>query len=497
MEDRNKVYTDEKNRIIDFSQFSYTAPESGIYEGDLRYFAVNSDWYPIVIGWIDHLAQIYAWGDAEDERHHGIQQILIFEQGVDMPVIDCGDIEDCIENSPTIIDIINGGGLGYNPESPTTPISEGSQHPIAEEPIIVPEDCGDDDKDKLWGAISSFVDFCHDTNLDLFQKISQAASIPDLMAIAIEAIPLIGAFPADEGLEVVNWFLNNLGVGYQAEVTTIALYELKCELFCESVANDCEFTIEIAMNFFLTNAGIPSISLNSNFVEIATALVDLTALSGIEWFSAISFLQLSVASLGETFVNQKGLNFYLKSAQAGALSGDSGWTVWCDECNEPPDGTWLLVLDFANDYVKNPGEFVIRDAFTLLKDVSKTGSPQLTQQYQVGVNFTRDENGEQIRKKIVFANSPELANIAYWGITKDSGTTARLNYDSVVEQGAVSLPLSTTAFSSTFSLAATPGTFEPITQIEFHWTMLLNSQLGGSKLKYLRITGQGALPVFA
>lgn len=497
MEDRNKVYTDEKYRIIDFSQFSYTAPESGIYDGELRYFAVNADWYPIVIGWIDHLAEIYAWKNAEDERYHGIQQILIFEQGVDMPIIDCGEIEDCIENSPTIINIINGGASGYNPENADKPIEEGQNYPIAEQPVVTPVDCGDDDKNKLWGAISSFIDFVDEKNKDLFQQIAVVSSAGDLVSILVGAIPIFETLPFDELPALGAWMLNNLQTGYLANVTVESLYELKCELFCEAVANDCEFTLEVAIDYFAAQSTLDLTTL-STIASISPVLAAAVSLTGMAWFHAISFLQMSVASLGEEFVGQRGLTWYLKAAQAGSLSGDSAWQVWCEDCNTPPSGEWLLVLDFANDYVKAGSEFVVRNAFTLLKNATPPGTAQLTQAYQKGAIFERDVAGETSQRIIQFASPVELSHARInWRRSDGAGTLTHR----------VSTPLYAPANSSTTSssfgwTSSTPitnvgGTFNAVSQLNIDWGLLLNSQMGESELRYIEIRGQGALPVFA
>lgn len=496
-EDRNITYTDEKNRIIDFSQFEYEAPEIGVLEGELKYFACNAQWYPIIMGWVDHLSQIYAWKNAQDERHHGIQQILIFERGVELPELDCGDVENCIETSPTINKIINKGNRGFDPESVETPVNEGENFEDTQTPAITPVDCGDNDKDKLWGAISEFVDFCHAVNIDFLQNISQAKSQYDLLAIAIEAIPIIETFPTDEGIEVVSWFFDNLQGGYQAEVTTINLYQLKCDLFCAAVANDCEFTIEIAMDYFLSDIGA-TITTSSNLLEITDELTDLTSLVDTEWFSAITYLQISLPAIGEFFGQYNDLTFYNKAIQAGALSGDSSWTVWCDECNTPPVGNWYLILDFANDFVKDPIEtipqYVIRDAFTLSKIVQKSDGVQFTQKYKSGINYRRDSTGDTVNIDFVFSNNPTMRNIQFWGRNVDCTS----NWPFETNRATGGYGALSDDFPTQFgAIRAIASGYQTITFLRIAFSVTSGSGVCGSDLKYVRLDGQGALPIFA
>lgn len=83
-QDRNIVLEDEKERILDFTEYQFIPPETGIYEGNLRYYAASLEWARFLEGHISWLATVAAWPDAEDERYHAIQQILIFLRGIDM-----------------------------------------------------------------------------------------------------------------------------------------------------------------------------------------------------------------------------------------------------------------------------------------------------------------------------------------------------------------------------------------------------------------------------
>ena len=94
--DRNKVDDDERNRILDLSENSFTPPETGIYEGALRYYAASIEWAKFIEGFLSWSASIAVWPDASDESYHAIQQILIFLQGVEPMSIDYDLMADAI-----------------------------------------------------------------------------------------------------------------------------------------------------------------------------------------------------------------------------------------------------------------------------------------------------------------------------------------------------------------------------------------------------------------
>lgn len=107
-QDRNYVLLDAKQRIIDLMENGQELPSVGIYDEPVRYFKANEEWCKIIFGWLDWLEDVAGWPDAEDDSHAGIQSILEFEEGIELPEfeLDCGDVEDCLETS-TIINNIN------------------------------------------------------------------------------------------------------------------------------------------------------------------------------------------------------------------------------------------------------------------------------------------------------------------------------------------------------------------------------------------------------
>jgi hypothetical protein len=148
--DRQIIPLDLKQRILDFMDFSATPPETGIYDEPVRYFKANLEWCKFIFGllaWAEHIAY---WKDAEDDLHHAIQQILIFEEGIEGGILmSPEDFENGISNGiykafndlaaqiksgvkggftvnpdGTVSYPTTGGGGAPVPDDPTTPIDE-------------------------------------------------------------------------------------------------------------------------------------------------------------------------------------------------------------------------------------------------------------------------------------------------------------------------------------------------------------------------------------
>lgn len=106
--DRQLVLQDFKNRLLDLSEMNLTLPATDIYDEPVRYYKANLQWTPIIEGFLDWLADIASWKDAQDENYPAIQQLLKYLEGVEVAVaIDCNEVENCITISPTVINISN------------------------------------------------------------------------------------------------------------------------------------------------------------------------------------------------------------------------------------------------------------------------------------------------------------------------------------------------------------------------------------------------------
>jgi hypothetical protein len=107
---RQAVVADEKDLILDLSTYKFEPPAAGIYDEPARYYKANIEWAKILEGHLSWLASPAAWKMAEDEGYSAIEKVLIFLRGIVMsepPGFDCGDVEDCLETSTIILNLID------------------------------------------------------------------------------------------------------------------------------------------------------------------------------------------------------------------------------------------------------------------------------------------------------------------------------------------------------------------------------------------------------
>lgn len=106
--DRQAALSDFKNRLLDFADNGFLVPETDVYDEPVRYFKANKQWTPIIFGFLTWLEDLAAWKEADSDGFAGIQGILKFEEGIELVVsdFDCGDVEDCLESSTIINNIV-------------------------------------------------------------------------------------------------------------------------------------------------------------------------------------------------------------------------------------------------------------------------------------------------------------------------------------------------------------------------------------------------------
>lgn len=103
-QDRQIALDDLKKRLIDLTENKPELPGVAWDAEPVRYFKLNQEWCKLLAGWLDWMESEAFWPDATGQDYPGIQGILKFEEGIELPVtdFDCGDVEDCLENSDII-----------------------------------------------------------------------------------------------------------------------------------------------------------------------------------------------------------------------------------------------------------------------------------------------------------------------------------------------------------------------------------------------------------
>lgn len=118
--DRQALLSDLKARIIDLTENRFSLPETGIYDEPVRYFKANLKWTPIIFGFLDWLEDVAGWQEAEDDSYPGIQQILIFEEGIEPLVTTQAELKAAICEGLTCWSeemskrILSGKGLSFS-----------------------------------------------------------------------------------------------------------------------------------------------------------------------------------------------------------------------------------------------------------------------------------------------------------------------------------------------------------------------------------------------
>jgi hypothetical protein len=88
--DREVTSDDIKNRLIVLMENGFDMPETHIYDEPVRYFKMNLQWAKIFAGWLAWMEHPAFWKDASDTDYEAIQQILLFEEGIEA----VGTVED-------------------------------------------------------------------------------------------------------------------------------------------------------------------------------------------------------------------------------------------------------------------------------------------------------------------------------------------------------------------------------------------------------------------
>lgn len=104
--DRYANLEDQKNRLLDLRDFHLQPPDVGIYEGEVRYFKANKLWCKFIFGFLSWMQHPAFWEEAEDSNYHAIQQILIFEEGIEGGILMSPE-EFYEANKAAIYDAIN------------------------------------------------------------------------------------------------------------------------------------------------------------------------------------------------------------------------------------------------------------------------------------------------------------------------------------------------------------------------------------------------------
>lgn len=97
---------DEKNRFgtLPFDRLEW--PTVGIHDAPFRCYRINLEWTPIITGLIGLLAETRMWKDVYEKDAFPIQQILEMLEGEGCLVVNCDEVEDCLDLSGIIASLL-------------------------------------------------------------------------------------------------------------------------------------------------------------------------------------------------------------------------------------------------------------------------------------------------------------------------------------------------------------------------------------------------------
>lgn len=339
-QDRLTVIDDEKKRLIDWYTAKLNPPSVGIFDEPTRCYTINKEWAKLVMGLVSWLTELASWDEATEDDYYAITEISKFLVGNNCGMtLDCGELNDCLEQSDVITNIITELNdlrdyVQYGDTVLDLSVTEIIDEFPYEEQL---NNVGDLEyvgcnPDEIWGAVNSLVNYIDATNKDFLQRVASGTNIFAQFERAVAATPVIGWFPSDEALGLVDWYANEASSEYLATVDEALLQQTKCDLFCIALNNNpCGLNFADLINYFSAKVPISA----GQFVDTLSNLI-LFALtgtfSGDDYFYYMSYFQLAVAAIGEKFFNTRGKETYGIYAAAGKNSPDSDWMLFCDEC---------------------------------------------------------------------------------------------------------------------------------------------------------------------
>jgi len=275
----------------------------------------------------------------------------------DCAMLDCGQVEDCLDDSPTI-EIIKGDivvnknyvnkySVGINEV-----ISDRNETGVLETPYIAlptPPSGYPCNYDALWAGCLSVVEYLNTITVDLLEQLTAANDQNERYATMIEAIPFLADFPLDEALEYTAYVSQELENSYNGTVTLAFKQAVACELFCKLQAN-CD---SLSSSNLLDYLFIDRLGVADNYASLAITMSQ-AILFGLPmdnvWVGedmAIGMWATSmwIASMKAEFFGGFGDKNINIAYRMGINSPDNDWSILCD-C---VDLAWTHTFDFTID----------------------------------------------------------------------------------------------------------------------------------------------------
>lgn len=250
-------------------------------------------------------------------------------------MVDCSDIEDCIETSESLQSLIADiGASGQYNES----ISSGTY----KNEMFNAESGGVCQNDVLNGMLDASITFLHEKTTDWLESYEVATNIVEFMNLLAD-LPIIGPLLEVVGVDLavqwVEYLFDSLGENYLANYSVELEDEIECYLYCTLInAGTCEFNLEEIGNAYanlLAGVGMSFWSTLSDYLSYVIAGV----WSGNEYVYIAHLMVIGSLYWERTIASQSWDSF----KRAVLIAPPSDEYLLCPTCN------FTHVFDFTVD----------------------------------------------------------------------------------------------------------------------------------------------------
>jgi len=259
------------------------------------------------------------------------------ESRLEMP--ECNDIDDMLSTVNQLIiavqnlqNTVENGGTPPPNETMETPYY---QYANQDAPVgNITLNCATNaEKDKVYGGVHEFVEFCCEQFTDFLQIVRATGSaVPEKVDQIISSVPIFETLPIDEIFGFAAYVFEEVEEAWDALLTEDRKQEFKCKLFCAILANDCKFTPELIISVIALEAPAGWGNALQSGLRDAVSIITIGHPIGDEMFYSLIGTMLVVVLAGEQFVGSVGFRPYEYRFLAGYNSPDSDWQIFCTDC---------------------------------------------------------------------------------------------------------------------------------------------------------------------
>jgi hypothetical protein len=199
------------------------------------------------------------------------------------------------------------------------------------------------DASDVAGAVIAIVDKFDEYITDALQIIELGTNDEERIASIIAGVPVFGALPVDEVIDVMQDILEDLAENYLAGMTPTWRDSVSEQLYCLALEQpDCKLTFALLYEYFQTRA-VSGLDLFATVYDLANFITGGDFANDELVLSGMYAILLASLKTGSEF-------FGMEAPLIGAITRDalpsSAWEDW-DECEPPPPPPGCV--DFSED----------------------------------------------------------------------------------------------------------------------------------------------------